>query len=201
MRHIVLGIAVVQLCAAVALAQTCLDSADGALVQKPKVTMNSLAAPPGDERLRFKGDVLFPFPFDPPFDPITNGVRVAVQDKDGGTITEETIPGGAYDSTTKVGWKEVNGRYKFQRGGHAVSGIRKVVIKDQSAHTPGFLQFTVVGKRAFYTVTANSIPIKAAIVFHDPTPGTNQCAKALFEGPVPEPVCTLDTAVTTLRCK
>ena len=202
MRHIVTGFAALLLFSAAASAQVC-DSAASVFVGKPKIIITNLGAPAGDERLRFKGEVVFPFPFNPPIDPIAKGVRVIMKDDVGGTIIDATIPGGAFDNATLKGWFGHDGKFLYKQLGLAVPahGIRKVVVKDRSNHSPGLLRFTVSGKNGTYPLLTGNLPIQATMVFDPSTPNTPQCGFATFPGPPPLPVCAPDPSGTAVVCK
>jgi hypothetical protein len=92
-------------------------------VTKPQLVISKLDTPGGDDKLKFKGSALVGAT--PPIDPLTNGVRVLIQDNGGGTILDAVVPGGAYDAITKIGWK-VNGSgttFKSRRGAVAECSI------------------------------------------------------------------------------
>ena len=201
MRTILTAVAGLVLFAAPGFAQTCVDSASAVFINVPKVIIGGLGVPTGDERLRFKGEVTFPHPngnFSPPLDPAANGVRVLVHDSTGATVVDETVPGGAFNSTTLQGWVSINGRYKFRREGVSATGIRKVVLKDRSARSPGLIKFTVSAKNGTYVVAAGNLPLRAALVLDPPA---TQCGAARFPGPSPLPSCTMSPSGNSVACK
>ena len=72
---------------------------------KAKITINKLNTPPGDDKVKFQGQITLPHPYSPPLDPLTKGVRVLINRTDGSVVLDATIPGGAYSSSNKAGWK------------------------------------------------------------------------------------------------
>ena len=45
------------------------------------------------------------YPFSPPLDPATKGVRIVITDATSQTVIDAVIPGGAYYYATRTGWK------------------------------------------------------------------------------------------------
>ena len=54
--------------------------------------------------MTFKGQVTLPHPFTPAVDPLTNGLRLVLDDA-AGNLIDLTVPGGAYSTTGLTGWK------------------------------------------------------------------------------------------------
>jgi hypothetical protein len=160
--------------------------------------IRKLDTPPGDDKLIFRGKATLPVPFNPPLDPLANGVRLLI-DHTAGSVLDITIPGGAFVYPPGIGWK-VNRRgtrwiYR-NRSLTPVGGIIKILIKDRSATTPGLVQFVVRGKAGAYVVTPTNLPVTGRIVLHPPV---EQCAAATFRGPAPS--CAFNASGSTLRCK
>src|SRR5205085_7532012 len=81
----------------------------GVYAVKPKITIVKLLTPPGDDKLKFKGSITIPPQGgDPTLDPVTNGARAIIADSTGTAVLDVTLPGGAYSTANRVGWK-VNG--------------------------------------------------------------------------------------------
>jgi hypothetical protein len=103
--------------------------------------------------------------------PIADGVRVLLLADDGTVRLDATIPGGAYSTTTKVGWKLAgNGKtYRFvDKRPAPVGGINSLVINNKNtAKTPRSVKVTVKGKKSTYPVVTNDRPVQAIITLGD----------------------------------
>ncbi len=107
-----------------------------------------LGSPAGDETLALKGKALIPTT--PAIDPVATGVRVALAQANGldddQILYDVTIPGGAYDSMTKSGWKSNSKHTAFNYANPAgVLGITNVAIKI-AGKAPALTTVTVKGK-------------------------------------------------------
>ena len=108
---------------------------------KTKLILSKILPPATDDKLNFKG-FFTAVPNSPTVDPVTNGLRVLVSDSLGNTPIDVTIPGGAYNPVTKIGWK-VNGSgtaWKYKNSTSPVNGIYKAQLKAYSS-TPGKYKF------------------------------------------------------------
>jgi hypothetical protein len=172
---------------------------------RSKVIIGKLLTPPGDDTLKLKGRCI-PFQETPAIDPTANGVRFVMQDDLGGTPLDVTIPGGAYSTVTKAGWKS----HTFPTGMTAqykndgtilplINGIKKVkfVLKNGL----GITKFSLTGKGGGYPVPAGGDPIKVTFIATPPIGAGGQCCEMLFPGPPPVPSCSFVGGGATLRCK
>ena len=122
---------------------------------KVKLTLTKLLAPAGDDKLSFKG-FFTSVPLTPTIDPVTNGMRFLIVDSTGAIPVDITIPGGAYNTTTKVGWK-VNGSgtsWLYKNSGNPtplINGIQKMQLKKLSSPV-GKFKFGVKGKNGNYPI-------------------------------------------------
>lgn len=167
--------------------------ATGAPMQKASLALRKLHTPPGDDLLTFEGQLVAPYPFDPPLDPLAAGVGVRVDDATGARVVDVWVPGGAFDPATKTGWKTSRqGRsWTYVDGSDAPpAGIAQVVIRDLSKKQPGLVQFRVVGRRGAYAVEGANLPLSGLLSLDPPTAETGQCAVTSFEGP--EQTCRSD---------
>jgi hypothetical protein len=184
-----------------ALGDACDPCTNGALATKPKLTATKLLAPSGDDKLSFNGSAAIPQT--PALDPSTRGVRILLTGATGTTILDATVPGGAYDSTTKTGWR-VNGTqtaWSYKSPGTATQGIDKVAVKVDPSVTGG-VKFTVKGKNGAYPVTQGDLPVVATLVFDVPTAIGGQCVEEHFPATPPtSPSCALLSGGATLKCK
>jgi len=178
-----------------------------ALVRKPKILVTKLETPPGDDKLTYNGEVTLPHPFNPPLDPLTNGVRLLIDDT-AGNLLDLTIPGGAFVDPPAAGWK-VNkkvpvSKWTYLNKNKTVAppaGITKVVVQDSSLKTPGLVKFSATGKNGSYAPFSANLPLASLMVLDPPTAETGQCGALGFPGPVPSPACVFDPVTGKLKCK
>jgi hypothetical protein len=167
------------------------DPCTGATIAKQKLTIGKLLTPTGDDTLAFTGAMTLPTT--PALDPVTAGARVLVEG-----VIDATIPGGAYDSTTKTGWKTgKNGSFTYKNGSGGVSGIVRLALKG-SKKVPGTIKFAVVGKKGSYPVDPAHLPSQATLIL-DAAAG--QCGDAHFPGPPPAPACVYKPKSGKVQCK
>ena len=144
---------------------------------KTKLILSKLLAPTTDDKLNFKG-FFTAVPNSPTVDPVTNGLRVLVSDSLGNTPIDVTIPGGAYNPVTKIGWK-VNGSgtaWKYKNSTSPVNGLYKAQLKAYSS-TPGKYKFAVKGKNGNYAVNTANLPLKGTLVIDVPFAETASAAR------------------------
>jgi hypothetical protein len=117
-----------------------------------KVTIGKLVTPPGDDTAKIKGRCI-PFQETPTVDPMTNGVRLVIQDKNDDTVADWTIPGGAYSTVTKAGWKvhtfPTGMTAQYKNAGTVVpliNGMKKVKFVMKSGQ--GITKFSSVARTA-----------------------------------------------------
>lgn len=174
---------------------------NGALATKHKLTAVKITAPPANDKLSLKGQATITL--SPPLDLVTNGVRVLVVGATGTEVVDATIPGGAYDSATRTGWR-VNGAatsWSWKGPGTTTAGIVKVGVKLKPSQ-PGFVKFKVSGKNGTYTVTSPDLPVTGILVLDPPAATSGQCIEARFPATPPaKPSCSLQSGGATLKCK
>jgi len=172
---------------------------------RAKVILSKLDTPPGDDGLKLKGRCI-PFQEVPTVDPLTNGMRLVMQDNLGNVPLDVLIPGGAYDPATKAGWKMhafptgVTAQYK--NAGTIVpliDGIKKMKFVLRSGQ--GITKFAAIGKAGSYPVGPGGDPVKVTLVANPDATPTTQCCEMLFVGPSPAPACTFLDGGATLRCE
>ncbi len=112
--------------------------ASGIVIQHPKLKTAADVF-----TLRHGGRAVLPLPWIG-IDPLTNGVRLLVEDSGGaGGGFDLVVAGGAFDGTR--GWK-VNAsgtRWKYSDASGAAGGVTKIVVQDQSQKQPGLLRWTI----------------------------------------------------------
>ena len=172
----------------------CPDATAPGPMTQPKLTISKLQTPPGDDKLTFTGQLTLPSPFNPPLDPLANGVRLAIQGT-ASTVLDVTIPGGTFDTATKVGWK-INGaqtKWTYQnKSTTPPGGIYKVLVQDKSSQSPGLVKFAVNGKAGSYAVAASELPLTARMIL---APSGGKCGDTSFS------TCAFNRSGSTLKCK
>jgi hypothetical protein len=172
---------------------------------KPRVTIRHLNTPPGDDTFNFSGQMIVPLPPNAPaVNPASRGVRILLHNSAGGVIFDATIPGGLYDSNSKIGWtlSKTGLRATYRNLSTTVTpidGIVRVSIVS-STKTIGLLKVRVRGKASNYVVPSGQ-SVKVTIVIDTPTAQSGQCGEARYPGPAPTPACALSSTGATLRCK
>jgi hypothetical protein len=166
------------------------DCAAPVALTRAGVKIGRLTTPPGDDTLTLKGEMTVPFPFMPAVDPLTNGVRIRIEDAAGARVLDASVPGGAFDPLTGNGWK-VNraGTVWTYRSCVGRFGVDRASLK-QVTRSPGLLRFALKGRGGSYPVGA--LPLTVTVVV-DPA---GQCGTAAFA--VAD--CGVNASGTTLRC-
>ena len=133
--------------------------------------INSDATPGNDTLALSAAFVLPPGRSFAEIDPVAAGVRLVLLADDGTTRLDATIPGGAYSTVTKSGWKlSGNGKtWRFvDKSATPVSGIAAVVLNDKNtARTPRQVKVTVKGRKATYPVVGADSPVQAIVTLGD----------------------------------
>src|SRR5262249_1146023 len=152
---------------------------NGAGATKPTLTATKLLSPLGDDKLSIKGQAVVPTT--PTLDPLGRGVRVLLSGATGTMLLDATIPGGAYDSLTKTGWKvnAVHTSWTYKSPGTGTDGIDKVGVK-VDPNVPGAIKFGVKGKNGSYPLAAIDLPVTATLVLDVPTAIGGQCVEERF---------------------
>jgi hypothetical protein len=166
-------------------------------IRSPIVKLTRINTPESDDTLKFTGIV--DVPTTPTIDPLTKGIRFVFVDPDGNTVIDVTIPGGAYNSALRVGWKVKPYNWKYHNVGKIVplvQGISDVSITE-SRTVPGELKFSIKGKKGFYPVFPEEIPLKASFVVDSPIAQTGQCGEVELNSGM----CLFDQNHTKLQCK
>ncbi|MBI3249877.1 MAG: hypothetical protein HYZ50_25560 [Deltaproteobacteria bacterium] len=125
---------------------------NGAAITGSKIGLSNFAN--GDDAVNFSGTLAFATL--PAFDPIANGVRVVLADADG-ALFDVTIPGGAYNSITKTGWKlnKAGTQWKFNSPTAVGGAINQVILTKRAPQ----MKFTIKGiKGSFSLLFPSSCP-------------------------------------------
>src|SRR5262249_29956564 len=94
--------------------------------------------------LRAQGEAVIPEPWSA-IDPAANGIRIVIDEHDGGSRYDVVLPGGPAWQT-----KGARGTSRDRRG--SVGGISRVVVDDRRDHAPGTIRWTVRGRSAARTL-------------------------------------------------
>ncbi len=168
----------------------CTNVASVVLV-KPHLKLAKLGKTPGDETVSFDA-TLTAVPALPAIDAAVNGLRFLVTTANGGTLVDVTIPGVGGWKTGMRGWS-----FRSKTG---VNGITSAKLKG-TAHVAGLFKVALKGKNLTLAPTPGQLPLTATVVIDTPLAASGQCGETSFSGPPPAPICTFDTAATSLRCK
>ena len=134
----------------------------------------------------------------PAFDPSLQGARLLIEDALDGTVLDVTVPPGAYDAGTGIGWKTSNSGWQY-RNRVGLQGVTKLSVKRKTT-TPGVLTFSATGKNGAFPVTAAQVPLRFTLVVEGALGLHGQCGEATFGGPAVSS-CTLSSSGTTLKCR
>ena len=183
------------------LGDACDPCTNGTPVAGAKLTVLRVTPSPGDDRLKFRGVMTLGYPFSPPLDPATKGVRIVITDATSQTVIDAVIPGGAYYYATRTGWKVNRSQttWTYRNGLGGIQGLVKVTVK-RSVSSPGIVSFATNGRNGTYPVAPNGLPLAATFVVDSPTAQTGQCGEATFPGS-PGPACHLNGLGNTITCK
>ncbi|MCC6764619.1 MAG: metallophosphoesterase [Deltaproteobacteria bacterium] len=184
------------------LGDACDPCTNGSVVRvvKPKLTMQNMAPPLGDERFKFSGTMTVP---SDAIDPSEDGLRIIITDTGGQTIVDATVPAGPWNDAMMSGWRTNAPKTAFvykNRGGTILSlaGIDKVVVK-RSRKVPGQVKFNVSAVGGSYPLPSG-LPIKGTVILDPPYAASNQCGDAVFPGPA-SPACAYTAPAGTIKCK
>jgi parallel beta-helix repeat protein len=153
---------------------------------RSRIRIRRLDTPPGDDALKFAGEVTLPYPFTPPLDPATDGLEMIIADAAGSRLLDVVLPGGGYDRDTRVGWKTARRGNKWtyvNRSAAPPGGIARVVVRDRSSRSPGLVQFVARGVDGSYAVDEANLPLTGLVALQPPAVESAQCALATFPSP------------------
>ncbi|MBY0276450.1 hypothetical protein K2Z84_13990 [Candidatus Binatia bacterium] len=169
----------------------------GVPIVNPAILLKRIDTPASDDTLKFTGEVtVAPTPT---IDPIAKGIRFRFEDPDGQEVLDVTIPGGAYNAALRSGWKATTGGWKYKNVGRIVplvKGINNITLtKDRVV--AGKIKFKFTGKKGFYPVFPDEIPLKVSFVVDAPFAQTGQCGESLMTSLE----CLFDSGNTKLQCE
>ncbi|RMD85911.1 MAG: hypothetical protein D6815_00910 [Candidatus Dadabacteria bacterium] len=170
------------------------------LTIKPALTLKKINTDPdpNNEVLVLKGEFLLaPGDDFANLDLVATGARVVIESVGGSTLSDTSVPAGAFDGTS--GWK-VNGaltKYTFVDKQRPASnnGILKIVVQDRSKKAPRQVKIKVKAKDGSYPVTAADVPVRAVVIIGSSLGG--QCTETAFAAAD----CKFNGKQNTLKCK
>ena len=149
--------------------------------------VSGLTTGPGDDRLRFSGELDLVGTTLEALDPLQNGAGLVLQGS-AAPVGGVSLPGGAYDTAVKAGWKVNNKRTRWTYSNRSAppNGISKATFASTAS---GHVKFKFKGTHGFYPVTTDTT---ALVVLPD---GGDCFAMS------PAPTCTLNASGRTLVCR
>src|SRR5215831_18171019 len=129
------------------------------VVEHPRLKLGRLDTPPGDDTLSFRANIAaLPNAGTDNYPPV-DGVRVLLETAAQATVLDATIPGGAYDATTRVGWKVSHhlaalfDRLTYiNRSGAAIGGIERISIF-RKLNNGSVYRVSVLGRKGSYPIS------------------------------------------------
>jgi hypothetical protein len=172
---------------------------------RAKILITRLNTAPGDERVKIQGRFV-PFLTTPTIDPVSNGIRILLQDRSGDVLMDSLVPGGAYDVATKAGWKTHNFPSGMTAGykntGKVVPQVDGILsVKFVVKEGEGITKIKVVAKNASLSIAPGEEPVKFTLVVDTPVARGGQCGEILFDAvPPASPSCLFTGGGALLRC-
>lgn len=164
-------------------------------ITRPALLIKNLSTPPGDDLMVFRGTTVVVT--SPPIDPYSHGLRVVVHRSDGSVLVDATIPGGAYNSATTIGWKRNSSGSSFRYTNNSfmpLAGIKQAVVRNKS----GKVKFVI---KAFNTslpvASETEVPLRGTIILTPPTSSNGQCGETAFVGRG----CSFASGTSAVICK
>lgn len=154
---------------------------------RAKLGVGKLGAAPGDETLRFTGEIALAPPVGPALDPGRRGVRLRLETATG-AVAHTTVPPGTGWKVNKAGtvWTFTS------KAGVGSLGVTKVTLKT-SAKAPGVVQFAVKAAGAQLALAAADLPLRPTLSLD----ASGRCGAARFAG---EDACRFNRKRTAVRC-
>jgi len=165
-------------------------------IDRSKLKIGRNGDPYGDETLSLRGQAILPGSLDP----ISDGVRLRIENSEGLTVFVRNIPGGA-SVDRGPGWSS-NSKgttFTFKDRSGTNGGITKVVLRDRSSREPGLATISVTGKKSVFQVAREDAPLRVVFAV-DAT--AEQCAEIDYRVVAPStPRCTVSADASKVQCK
>jgi hypothetical protein len=127
-------------------------------------------------------------------------MRILVTDALGGPVIDAFLPGGAYSSTAKAGWKGSGLGWNYTNGGQnlpLIQGITKVSLHGRVSQ-PGQFSVAITGKNGSFAVPDGGLPLLITVIIDPPLATTGRCAEIGFRAPSR---CVAVAGKGTVTCK
>lgn len=138
--------------------------------------------PFGEQRLKVQGTLEVPSV--PPLDPVGRGLRVVARDAFEQTVFDVSVPPGAWNPLTRVGWMSSGGtvtgpatRWRFADGSDAVVGVDKAYVRLGGVSPTSTTLKVLVESRGNSFAIAPELPVKVAVVVDTPVATAGQCGE------------------------
>jgi hypothetical protein len=168
-------------------------------VQKAVLTITKLQTPVGDDRMKIKA-IISGVPSQPAIDPIDHGLRILLTDVLGDAVIDARLPGGAYSTDDKAGWRGSELAWNYTNGGQdrpLIQGISKVTLHGRTSQ-PGVFSVAITGKNGSFAIPDGALPLLVTVVIDPPLATTGQCGEIGFSAPAQ---CVAVAAKGTVICK
>jgi len=168
---------------------------DGLLLERATLRLGDLQTPGGDDYVKIIGTIsMSPGTV---LDARARGARVVLRAADGSVAFDATIPPGAFDPDSKVGWKvSGSGKVSKFRSPEPVDGlVRKLRLV--RALTPGRYHLKIVGRPLDLSELDLLGALEVSVVV-DPT-SSGRCAELVFAEP--EHACSASEEGATIVCR
>jgi hypothetical protein len=156
---------------------------------RPRLALRA-SVPPARSELRLKGQIaLSPAP-ESPFDPIVSGARVLLEDATGGIVLDETVPGGAFDPDTLIGWRHDTETGRWIYAAPPSQGVQRLVLRRVAGRDDAYRFRLKASLVPTALPTPEELPLKATLVLDPPVARNGQCGEAYFGGGPSGPECS-----------
>lgn len=136
--------------------------------------------------------------------PVAEGIRFAVLDRNGNLLWQRIVPGGAATSRSDVGWRlSTGGHVATYRDPDRLQGdIVKATVRS-STRTPGLFTVTIKGKAGDFQIQPGKDPVQLIVVLGNQSRAAmGQCSSLTFnESTSVRPRCEFSRSGSTFVCR
>jgi len=127
--------------------------------------------------LRAQGEAVIPEPWTA-IDPAANGIRIVIDEHDGGSRYDVVLPGGS-------AWQTKGERWTYRDPLGSAGGISRVVVDDRRDRAPGTIRWTIRGRGSARTLPS-AFDVRWSMLLGGPA----ECAAIVWNPPgAPSPAC------------